>query len=342
MTTLSDYQVKTPDWREQLRKNKVRTRWVIAIFLLIYLILGLSIDIFLVNYFTHAPILNIFIAIINLQIFPYVTLIMIMIALVSLLVTYVFYDRIMLLGTHYREITPETAQSLSEKQLYNVVEEMKIAAGLNYLPKIYLINANYMNAFASGFSEKSAMIAVTSGLMEKLNRSELQAVLAHELSHIRHQDIKLTLTASVLANTILIVIDILFYNVIYGRRKQTDSRLVFVIIILRFVMPIITVILLLYLSRTREYMADSGCVELMRDNQPLAQALLKIHNDHKQNLNAYNQEYGATAHEDIRRAAYLYDPVVVGAEPVKSVASLFSTHPDLKQRLRAIGVEATD
>jgi len=72
-----------------------------------------------------------------------------------------------------------------------------------------------MNAFASGYSERSAMIAVTNGLLEKLDRDELQAVIAHELSHIRHGDIKLTLVASILANIMLIVLDIFFYNLLY-------------------------------------------------------------------------------------------------------------------------------
>ena len=74
---------------------------------------------------------------------------------------------------------------------------MKVAAGLTYLPKVYIIEADYMNAFASGYSEKSAMLAITRGLLTKLDRDELTAVMAHEISHIRHMDIKLTLMASV-------------------------------------------------------------------------------------------------------------------------------------------------
>ncbi len=108
-------------------------------------------------------------------------------------------------------------------------------------------------------------------------------------------------------------------------RGSNNANVLFIIImVLRFVLPIITVLLSLYLSRTREYMADSGCVELMRDNEPLARALIKINQDHQDNMQQYQQEYGATAHEDVRRAAYLYDPVSSGAEPVKSLSSFFS------------------
>jgi len=217
---------------------------------------------------------------------------MVGLAIISLLITFTLYDRIMLLGTDYKEITPETAQTIQEKQLYNVVEEMKVAAGLKFMPKVFLINADYMNAFASGYSEKSAMVAITReksamvaitrGLIEKLDRAELQAVMAHELSPIRHQDIKLTLAVAVLSNILLIVIDILFYSIVFKRERREDNRLLMVVMVLRYVLPIITLLLTLFLSRTREYMADAGCVELMRDNEPMARALLKISQDHQQ------------------------------------------------------------
>ena len=84
-------------------------------------------------------------------------------------------------------------------------------------------------------------------------------------------------------------------------------------------------------------MADAGCVELMRDNEPLAKALIKIDDDHQVNAEEYRHAYGKTAHEDVRRAAYLYDPVKAGIEPVKCISSMFSTHPSIIDRLRAIG-----
>ena len=251
------------------------------------------------------------------------------------MVTYAFYDKLMLMGTEYHEITPETSQNLQEKQLYHVVEEMKVAAGLQFMPKVFIIEANYMNAFASGYSEKSAMVAITRGLMEKLDRAEMQAVMAHELSHIRHHDIKLNLMVAVLSNILLIVIDMLFYSVIFGRDRKEDNRLVAVILILRYALPILTVLLTLFLSRTREYMADAGAVELMRDNEPMARALLKISSDHEAHADEYAQEYGQTAHEQVRHAAYLFDPKDV--DPIKSLQDAFSSHPNMNDRLKAIG-----
>lgn len=339
--SISDYHACAGDWREQLKKNERKTRGVIALFFLVYLIVGLIADTFVLQTYyshtaqTHLSLEQCFLALVTLKVVPYATLLMVGFALVSLWITYAFYDRIMLLGTEYHEVTPETAQSLQEKQFYNVVEEMKVASGLQYMPRVFIIEADYMNAFASGYSEKSAMVAITRGLMGKLDRAELQAVMAHELSHIRHHDIKLTLMVAVLSNILLIVVDILFYSVIFKRDKREDNRLVMVIVILRYVLPIITVLLTLFLSRTREYMADAGCVELMRDNEPMARALLKISDDHQQHAQQYEQEYGNTAHEQVRQASYLFDPSDI--DPVKSLSSSFSTHPSIEQRLAALG-----
>lgn len=331
----------TADWRQSLRLNNRKTMLVIGLFFLIYLSLGVLVDSYMVaGRYPEASFSQILTGLVTLQVFPLATIIMLVIASISLLVTFAFSDNLMLLGTEYHEVTPNN-QNNADTQLYNVVEEMKIAAGLNFMPKVYIIEANYMNAFASGYSEKSAMVAITRGLMEKLNRSELQAVMAHELSHIRHMDIKLTLMASVLANLILMVIDFLFYNIIFTRNRDSDSRaqnsLAPIIILVRYLLPVINILLLLYLSRTREYMADAGSVQLLRDNQPLASALIKISQDHTENQESYATEYQQTPHENVRREAYIFDPVQAGIEPMGSLADAFSTHPSLRDRLAAIG-----
>lgn len=339
---IKDYQQGTADWRRQLRDNERKTKIVIASFIGLYLIVGIIVDVAVGMHLYHASAAGVFSALISLQIVPYATLIMLGIAGLSLLVTYSMYDKIMLLGTEYIEITPNTAKTHEEKQLYNVVEEMKVASGLSYMPKVFIIQADYMNAFASGYSEKSAMVAITRGLMQKLTREEMKAVMAHELSHIRHHDIKLTLTVAVLSNIMLLVIDLLFYNMLFsGNRRSNGGKnngaqaLFLVIMILRFVLPIITVLLAMFLSRTREYMADAGAVELMRDNGPMASALMKITYDHRNHAEEYAHTYGRTSHEDVRRASYIYDPSRI--DPVKSLTSGFSTHPSLEQRLKALG-----
>lgn len=340
---LSQYSQRAADWRKIIKKNNNRTRIIISIFFLIYFSIGMLVDMFIyADQYPEATLPQLFHALITFQLFPLVTLIMLGVAAISLLITFAAHNKLMLLGTEYFEITPTTARNLAEQQLYNVIDEMKIAAGLRYMPKIYVIEADYMNAFASGYSEKSAMVAITKGLMEKLNRAELQAVMAHELSHIRHLDIKLTLMASVLANLMIIVLDMFFYSVVFGKgnskgNSKSKNNLLVIIVILRYLLPVINILLLLYLSRTREYMADAGSVELMRDNQPLASALLKISDDHQQNKEKYNQAYTNTTHENIRREAYIFDPIQAGIESTASLADKFSTHPNLKDRLAALG-----
>lgn len=336
---LDEYAQGTVNWRMSLRQNQRRTYFVIFVFLLIYAGVGLLVDLYLSSQQYNADLPTLFHALITFQIFPIATLAMIAVAVISLFITYSFYDKLMLLGTDYHEITATNAQNTMEVALYHVVEEMKIAAGLRYMPRVFIINADYMNAFASGYSEKSAMVAITRGLMEKLNRDELQAVMAHELSHIRHADIKVTLTASLLANLSVMVLDVLFYNAIFSGRRNDRSRnsLFAIIMILRYLLPVINMLLILYLSRTRELMADAGCVELMRNNVPLANALIKISDDHQRNQAEYTTAYQQTPHEQIRREAYIFDPSEAGIHNLVSANDFFSTHPNLQARLKAIG-----
>lgn len=344
---LNSYEQKNVNWRGTLRHNTRQTYVVIAVYFLIYLSLGLLCDIYVyANFYPDAQPSQLFFALLSGELFPKITLICVGVACVSIWIGFFFYDRIMLSGTEYRHITADNAENLNEKQLLNIVEELRVAAGLNYTPKVYIMSAPYMNAFASGYSEKSAMIAVTEGLLQKLNRDELAAVVAHELSHIRHLDIKLTLTASVLSNIILIVIDLLFYNMIWGdnrRRNQNDNnsgnrnQLFWIIILLRYLMPLITVLLTLFLSRKREYMADAGSVELLRDSKPLASALIKISQDSQEHAEQYTAIYQGTANESVRRASYIFDPTQAGIKPVASLSDIFSTHPSLEKRLAALG-----
>ncbi|OGO91459.1 MAG: zinc metalloprotease HtpX [Coxiella sp. RIFCSPHIGHO2_12_FULL_42_15] len=345
--SLRDFHVSAGDWRQSLRRNRSRTRFVIVTFILIYLCIGVLVDLYIQSgHYPQASLAQVFVALMTFKLFPTATLILGFIAVISLWVTFAFHDKMILLGTEYVEVTPETARNLKEKQLYNVIEEMKVAAGLQYMPRVFIIEADYMNAFASGYSEKSALVAITRGLMEKLDRDELTAVMAHELSHIRHMDIKLTLMASVLANITLMMVDILFYSALFsssgeghGEGRSSRNHLFWIILFIRYLLPIVTVLLMLYLSRTREYMADAGCVELMRNNEPLARALTKIQSDHEQHHDQYAAAYQSTPHEAVRREAYIFDPVKQGVTGTNSPTDMFSTHPGILKRLAAIGIK---
>jgi heat shock protein HtpX len=155
-------------------------------------------------------------------------------------------------------------------------------------------------------------------------------------------DIKLTLIASLLANLTLMVLDFFLYSFLYGSRDSRENSrsggLFAILLVLRYLLPVINILLLLYLSRTREYMADAGCVELTRTNEPLARALLKISDDHTQNLAQYTQAYQQTPHEAVRREAYIFDPTQAGIHGLmSSLNDLYSTHPSLEKRLAALG-----
>jgi len=343
---MADTQPST-DWRDVIARNRRRTYFVMATFVALYMALGFIIDILYQSPLVHAQLLQHNInepaplvtakLLLTGKLFPYATVSAGVVAFIAILITLTFNNRIMLMGTSYRLITPESAQNLAETQLYNAVEEMKIAAGLQFMPKVYVIDADYMNAFASGLNEKSAMIAVTKGLLEKLDRDEVQAVVAHELSHIRHQDTRLILTVSVLTNLMLLIIDVLFYNLIFSRDRRGNQGIIVVIILLRYLLPLITALLALYLSRKRELMADAGAVELTRQNEPLARALIKINDAHSQNPELHQQAYQQTAHDELRQAAYIYSPKTAGISSRPGFSSLWSTHPSLQQRLKAIG-----
>ncbi|MFZ9036241.1 MAG: zinc metalloprotease HtpX [Francisellaceae bacterium] len=343
------------DWRGVVKRNTRKSYIVIGVFLIIFFALGLFIDLIwrYLEFSTYQAYYGYYIspgmilkALITLKLTPWATIISTGVALIWLLITFSAYDKIMLMGTQYREIKPNDPDPLLQR-IYNVTEEMKIAAGLAYMPKVYLIEADYMNAFASGYSDKSAMVAVTRALAQSLSRDELQAVMAHELTHIRNKDIKLNLFTVVLSNMLMFMIESLFWTLLFGSNRRNNRQsggnvmaiVLLVVMVLRIVLPILTALMMFFLSRTREYMADAGAVELMRDNQPMAKALLKISNNH-QNSNVA-AAYKHTANERMRRASYLYDPASAKFA-TDSMDNLFSTHPSLKNRLKSIGISLKD
>ena len=143
----TEYTQQAADWRKLLKKNTVKTYLVIFVFFLIYLVVGFLSDLLiLLDTYPQESALNLSYLLLTLQVIPYATIITMIVALLSLMVTFLFHKKLILLGTKYREIDQKTASTFQEKQLVNLLEEMKIAAGLNYLPKLYIIEADYMNA----------------------------------------------------------------------------------------------------------------------------------------------------------------------------------------------------
>jgi heat shock protein HtpX len=340
------------NWRDVIRKNTRKTYFVIATFLVVFFLLGIFVDTFyryntLANayynlYHIKPPISQVFFALATFKLVPYATIVISAATVLWIFITFKMYDKIMLSGSEYKEITSDNQDPLARK-VYNVVEEMKLAAGMKYMPKVFLIEANYMNAFASGYSEKSSMVAITDKLANALNRDELQAVMAHELTHIRNQDIKLNLFTMVLSNMMLIIMDFLFYSVLFSGNSSSNNRnnnaqvFFIAILILRYVLQAFTIFMMLFLSRTREYMADAGAVELMRTNAPMANALMKISNDAK--TPESQQGYKDNKNENLRRASYIFDPFSAGLTG-GDMSDMFSTHPSIEKRLASMGVKS--
>lgn len=176
-----------------------------------------------------------------------------------------------------------------DKELYHVVEELSIASGLP-MPRVYLIDTPALNAFATGTNPKKSIVAITTGLRSRLSRQEMQAVMAHEMSHIYNRDVKYMTFASIMLCTIVIISEILLRSFLFGggRRSSGDSKggngavqliIIAVVLVLAIVTPILARMFYFSLSRKREYLADATAVNFTRDPDSLANALEKISAD---------------------------------------------------------------
>ena len=227
------------------------------------------------------------------------------------------------------------ARSIEKKdnpELYRLVENLCITAGLP-LPKIYIINSSQPNAFATGRDANHAVIAVTTGLLEQLERIELEGVIAHELSHIGNRDMLLSTIIVVLVGVVTIITNLFFRMSFYGRRDSRDSRgkgqlgaILFLVAILFAVLaPLFANLLRLAISRKREFLADASGALLTRYPEGLARALEKISSDPHPLRTASN----ATAH------LYIVNPFR-GKEVASRPYKLFMTHPPVEERIAAL------
>ena len=239
-------------------------------------------------------------------------------------------DSIILSMSGARKIGPA-----DHPRLYNVVEEMKIASGLAKMPDVYIIDDPALNAFSTGRSPDHAAVAITSGLLDKLNRDELQGVIGHELGHIKNQDIRLMLIASILMGAIVILAyyatRITFYSGMSGGNRRRDSSggsgggMVMIIVlvvglILMILAPIMAQLIYFGISRKREYLADASSALYTRYPEGLASALEKLANNNTQVKTANK----ATA------PMYISNPFYKRGI---SAGDLFATHPPLADRI---------
>ncbi len=241
---------------------------------------------------------------------------------ISGLVTYYGGDRMVLAASRAKQVTHEEAPVL-----FNVVEEMAIASGLP-MPKVYVIEDSAPNAFATGRDPEHATVAATTGLLRKLDRDELQGVMAHEMSHVGNFDIRYAMLVGVLVGTTVLISDFFLRGLWFGGGRGGRSEgggmvqliMMVVAILLAVLAPLFARLLQLSISRQREYLADASAVRLTRNPKGLADALAKISGD-REVLEAANR---ATAH------LYIVNPVKSFEKRAKG---LFSTHPPINERI---------
>ena len=211
--------------------------------------------------------------------------------------------------------------------LYTSVENLAITAGLP-MPKVYVIDDPAPNAFATGRDKNHAVVAATTGLLKILDKTELEGVIAHELSHIGNKDMLLSTVIVVLVGFVSILSDVFRRNLFFSSRDSNDNKaggiLMIIGIVLSILAPIFTTLIQLAISRKREFLADASGALLTRYPDGLANALRKI-SQYSQPMKAQS---GAIAH------LYISNPK--GSKLGQKVGSLFATHPPVEDRIRAL------
>lgn len=297
------------DFFQQQRKNRWKTFQIIFISILILGFLGYAADVLLLD-----------------SRFPIMTLTAVLIAVINSIVSYYYGDRMVLASVNARH--PDTA-NFKEKQLVNIINEMAIASGVKS-PRIFVMDEQSPNAFATGRDQNHASICVTAGLLETMNREELQGVIAHEFGHIRNRDILTMTVASAITGAIVLISDTLKRSMFYssGRKKSgkgSSGLLLILALVLMVLAPLVARLMAMAVSRAREYMADAASAEFTRNPLGLASALEKIEKHYDK---VVDRATDGTAH------LFIADPKNSKLNNSESIfAQLFSTHPPISKRI---------
>lgn len=282
----------------QQSKNVSKTWFLMTMFLVIVIVLG-----YFISYYYNSPIIL------------YTAIIF---SILMNIISYWYSDKIVLSISSAKE-----AKHDEYTELYHIVENLSITAGLPQ-PKIYIIEDQSPNAFATGRNKEHSVIAVTTGLLSLLNKTELEGVVAHELSHIGNRDILLSTVVVVLVGFISILSNIFIRgNMMGGKRDNNNANGIIMIVGIIFIIlsPIAATLIQLAISRKREFLADASGALLTRYPEGLASALKKI-SEVKIPMKNPNP---ATAH------LYISNPL-----KNKQISSLFNTHPSVEERIKAL------
>jgi len=291
--------------QEQIRANRIRTAFVLLEFVLLIAVFGAAV------YYAFNPAIGIVIGVVGLA---------------YGLFSYFGAGGLVASVAHARPVT-----KAEQPELVRAVENVAIAAGLDHTPPVYLIEDDAPNAFAAGRKPSDSYVAATTGLVALMNQRELEAVMAHEISHIRNRDVRLMTLAAVLVGVIALMADLLFRVSLFGggRRDNRDGGNVITLVIgiaALVLAPISAALLQASLSRRREYLADASGAEITGDAEALATALAKLGND-KRPLKHVTR---ATAH------LYIESPLRDNVGLRSSLGGLFDTHPPLEDRIHRL------
>ncbi len=247
-------------------------------------------------------------------------------AILSSFGSYFFSDKLVLSTSGAKQI-----QKKDNPELFRIVENLKIASGIP-MPKVYIINEASPNAFATGRDPKHAAIAVTTGLLERLEEIELEGVIAHELSHIKNFDTRLMATTAVLVGFVALLTDMFMRSLFWGGLRDRDNgggraQVLFLVIgvVLAILAPIVATLIQLAVSRKREFLADASGALLTRYPDGLARALIKISKDPTPMKQASN----ATAH------LFISSPFK-DKKSKNFLSNLFNTHPPIEERVKIL------
>jgi heat shock protein HtpX len=256
---------------------------------------------------------------------PSILIIFAVFAIVLQVVSYWYSDKVVIKLSGAR---PATREEFFD--LYTVVENLSIAAGLP-MPKVYVVEDPAPNAFATGRDKDHAVVCATTGLLAILDKSELEGVIAHELSHIGNRDMLVSTVVVVLVGFISIISDVFMRSLLWGGMRRNDDRegnaggiLMIVGIVFAILAPIVGTLMQLAISRRREYLADADGALLTRYPEGLAKALAKIGN------------YAAPLRHQSSAIAHIYLADPSGGKKVPFFAKLFATHPPIADRIKAL------
>jgi heat shock protein HtpX len=286
---------------DEIRKNKLKSVLligaIIGIIILIGAVLSLALD----------P-----------ERFFFILIISIIISITYTLISYYSSASIALFSVH-----AQLASKTAHKQLYDSVENMSLASGLP-MPKIYIMESEQINAFASGRNPKNAVICVTTGALKKLNKQELEGVIAHEMSHIANYDMRFMTLTAVLIGLIAIISEVflrsLWFSSSDSDRKEGNAIFIVIGIILAILAPILANLVSLAISRKREFGADATGVKFTRYPPGLSSALKKIKTE-------------SVSSKDLNHYSKAMAPLFISDPFKKKLTTLFSTHPDIDERI---------